>query len=117
MVADSVSAVLEGSAEELRAWKKTLLESCVKWLIRSYSGTQQDGTQDQEKQILLRLNELLVGVFYLFFFRVLVTLLRERERYTNQGLQIHSKSGGMNVAWWEMREARSRRQRVRWGNL
>lgn len=79
MVADSVSAVLEGSAEELRAWEKTLLESCVKWLIGSFGGSQQDGSQDQEKQMLLRLNELLVGIFY-FFFRVLVTFLRERER-------------------------------------
>lgn len=82
MVADSVSAVLEGSAEELRAWKKTLLESCVQWLIGSFGGSrrQQDGAQDQEKQMLLRLHELLVGVFYFLFFRVLVTLLRERER-------------------------------------
>nr|XP_019585736.1 PREDICTED: nucleolar pre-ribosomal-associated protein 1 [Rhinolophus sinicus] len=62
MVADSVSAVLEGSAEELRAWKKTLLESCVKWLIGSFGGSQQDGSQDQEKQMLLRLNELLNSV-------------------------------------------------------
>nr|XP_058921641.1 nucleolar pre-ribosomal-associated protein 1 isoform X2 [Kogia breviceps] len=60
VVADSVSAVLEGSAEELRAWKKTLLEACVRWLIASFSGGQQDdGTQDREKQMLLRLNELL----------------------------------------------------------
>ncbi|XP_061049977.1 nucleolar pre-ribosomal-associated protein 1 isoform X2 [Eubalaena glacialis] len=60
VVADSVLAVLEGSAEELRAWKKTLLEACVQWLIASFSGGQQDdGTQDREKQMLLRLNELL----------------------------------------------------------
>lgn len=68
MVADSVSAVLEGSAEELRAWKKTLLELCVKWLIGSFSGSQQGSSQDQEKRMLLRLNELLVGIFYLFIF-------------------------------------------------
>lgn len=68
IVADAISAVLEGSAEELRAWKKTLLGSCVKWLIGSFSGSQKDSdsTQDQEKQMLLRLTELLVGVFYLF---------------------------------------------------
>uniref|UniRef100_A0A8C3VSQ9 URB1 ribosome biosis homolog n=1 Tax=Catagonus wagneri TaxID=51154 RepID=A0A8C3VSQ9_9CETA len=61
VVADAVSAVLEGSAEELRAWKKTLLEACVQWLMASFSGSQHDdeGTQDQEKQMLLRLNELL----------------------------------------------------------
>lgn len=65
VVADSVLAVLEGSAEELRAWKKTLLEACVQWLIASFSGGQQDdGTQDREKQMLLRLNALLVGVSY-----------------------------------------------------
>ncbi|XP_047651428.1 LOW QUALITY PROTEIN: nucleolar pre-ribosomal-associated protein 1 [Phacochoerus africanus] len=60
VVADAISAVLEGSAEELRAWKKTLLEVCVQWLVASFGGSQHDdGTQDQEKQMLLRLNELL----------------------------------------------------------
>ncbi|XP_055273360.1 nucleolar pre-ribosomal-associated protein 1 [Moschus berezovskii] len=60
VVADAVSAALEGSAEELQAWKKTLLKACIQWLIASFSGGQQeDGTQDQEKQMLLRLNELL----------------------------------------------------------
>ncbi|XP_007939478.1 nucleolar pre-ribosomal-associated protein 1 [Orycteropus afer afer] len=60
IVADSVSIVLEGSAEELHAWKKILLESCIKWLIMSFS-SQEDGnnTQDQERHMLLRLNELL----------------------------------------------------------
>uniref|UniRef100_A0A452UU67 URB1 ribosome biogenesis homolog n=1 Tax=Ursus maritimus TaxID=29073 RepID=A0A452UU67_URSMA len=60
-VADSVSAVLEGSAGELCAWRRTLLESCVKWLIVSFSGGQQDhdSTRDQERQMLLRFNELL----------------------------------------------------------
>ncbi|XP_037688521.1 nucleolar pre-ribosomal-associated protein 1 isoform X2 [Choloepus didactylus] len=61
IVADAISAVLDGSAEELRAWRKTLLESCMKWLLVSFSDNQQadDKTQDQEKQMLLRLNELL----------------------------------------------------------
>nr|XP_006216094.1 nucleolar pre-ribosomal-associated protein 1 isoform X1 [Vicugna pacos] len=60
MVADSISAVLEESAEELCAWKKTLLEACVQWLVEAFGGGQQDdSTQDQEKQMLLRLNELL----------------------------------------------------------
>lgn len=60
-----MSAVLEGSAGELCAWRRTLLESCVKWLIVSFSGGQQDhdSTRDQERQMLLRFNELLVGVF------------------------------------------------------
>uniref|UniRef100_A0A8C4LJS7 URB1 ribosome biogenesis homolog n=1 Tax=Equus asinus asinus TaxID=83772 RepID=A0A8C4LJS7_EQUAS len=67
IVADSVTAALKGSAEELHTWKKTLLESCVKWLIMSFTGSQQanDNAQDQEKQMLLRLNELLVvNVFF-----------------------------------------------------
>ncbi|XP_002929391.2 nucleolar pre-ribosomal-associated protein 1 isoform X1 [Ailuropoda melanoleuca] len=61
IVADSVSAVLEGSAGELCAWRRTLLESCVKWLIVSFSGGQQDhdSTRDQERRMLLRFNELL----------------------------------------------------------
>ncbi|KAM9201246.1 LOW QUALITY PROTEIN: nucleolar pre-ribosomal-associated protein 1 [Dugong dugon] len=61
IVADSVSGVLEGSTEELHAWEKILLESCIKWLMESFSSKQQDDddTQDQEKQMLLRLNELL----------------------------------------------------------
>lgn len=60
-VADSISAALEGSAEELAAWRRTLLECCVKWLLTSFSGSPQgdDGAQDQEKQMLLRLKELL----------------------------------------------------------
>ncbi|KAM6161615.1 nucleolar pre-ribosomal-associated protein 1 [Erethizon dorsatum] len=60
-VADSVSAALEGSAGELSAWRKTLLQSCVQWLIVSFSGSQPgDGsTPDQERQMLLRLSELL----------------------------------------------------------
>ncbi|XP_027441652.2 nucleolar pre-ribosomal-associated protein 1 isoform X1 [Zalophus californianus] len=60
-VADSVSAVLEGSAGELHAWRRTLLESCVKWLIVSFRGGQQDcdDTRDQERQMLLRFSELL----------------------------------------------------------
>ncbi|XP_057553181.1 nucleolar pre-ribosomal-associated protein 1 isoform X1 [Hippopotamus amphibius kiboko] len=63
VVADSVSAVLEGSAEELSAWKKTLLEACVQWLIASFSGgPQDDATQGHEEQMLLRLNELLNSV-------------------------------------------------------
>lgn len=64
-VADSVSAVLEGSAGELRAWRTALLESCVKWLIASLSGGQHDldSARDQERQMLLRFRELLVGVF------------------------------------------------------
>ncbi|XP_029794526.1 nucleolar pre-ribosomal-associated protein 1 [Suricata suricatta] len=59
-VADSVSAVLDGAAEELCAWRRTLLASCVKWLLASFSGGQQDGdgARDQERQMLLRFREL-----------------------------------------------------------
>ncbi|XP_069331102.1 nucleolar pre-ribosomal-associated protein 1 [Eulemur rufifrons] len=61
IVADCVSAALAGSAEELCAWRRTLLESCIKWLTVSFSGGQQDddSIQDQEKRMLLRLDELL----------------------------------------------------------
>uniref|UniRef100_A0A8C6QHN4 URB1 ribosome biogenesis 1 homolog (S. cerevisiae) n=2 Tax=Nannospalax galili TaxID=1026970 RepID=A0A8C6QHN4_NANGA len=61
IVADSVSAALEESAGELNAWRKTLLGCCVQWLVVSFSGSQpgQASTQDQEKQMLLRLSELL----------------------------------------------------------
>ncbi|KAM7133116.1 nucleolar pre-ribosomal-associated protein 1 isoform 1-T1 [Molossus nigricans] len=61
IVADSVSTVLEGSAEELRAWRGALLASCVSWLVGAFSGHPQDrdGAPCQEKQMLLRLNHLL----------------------------------------------------------
>ncbi|XP_016063699.1 PREDICTED: nucleolar pre-ribosomal-associated protein 1-like [Miniopterus natalensis] len=61
ILADSVSAALEGSAEELHVWKETLLESCMKWLVGSFSGRQRDqgDAQSQEEQMLLRLNQLL----------------------------------------------------------
>uniref|UniRef100_A0A8C0XP58 Nucleolar pre-ribosomal-associated protein 1 n=1 Tax=Castor canadensis TaxID=51338 RepID=A0A8C0XP58_CASCN len=61
MVADSVSAALEESAAELHAWRKTLLESCVQWLLMSFSGSEPggDSIQDQEKHMLLRLSKLL----------------------------------------------------------
>ncbi|KAM4888753.1 nucleolar pre-ribosomal-associated protein 1 [Thomomys bottae] len=56
IIADSVSAALEESAEELHAWRKTLLQCCVQWLLTSFSSSQPD---DQEKRMLLRLSELL----------------------------------------------------------
>ncbi|XP_008575455.1 PREDICTED: nucleolar pre-ribosomal-associated protein 1 [Galeopterus variegatus] len=61
IMADSVSVALAGSAEKLCAWRRTLLQSCIKWLIMSFSGSQpeDDSTRDQEKQMLLRLDELL----------------------------------------------------------
>ncbi|XP_012926742.1 nucleolar pre-ribosomal-associated protein 1 isoform X2 [Heterocephalus glaber] len=61
IVADSVSAALEGSAGQLSTWRRSLLESCVQWLIASFSGSQpgDDSARDQEKQMLLRLSELL----------------------------------------------------------
>ncbi|XP_023561351.1 nucleolar pre-ribosomal-associated protein 1 isoform X2 [Octodon degus] len=61
MVADSVSAALEGSVGEVNTWRKTLLQSCVQWLVMSFSGGSAGlcSIQDQEKQMLLRLSELL----------------------------------------------------------
>ncbi|KAF0880051.1 NPA1P protein, partial [Crocuta crocuta] len=59
-VADSVSAVLDGAAGELRAWRGTLLASCVRWLTASFgAGRQdQDGARDRESQMLRRFREL-----------------------------------------------------------
>ncbi|XP_075815615.1 nucleolar pre-ribosomal-associated protein 1 isoform X1 [Microtus pennsylvanicus] len=61
IVADSVSAALAESAEELSAWRKTLLGSCVQWLTMSFSAREpgDENTQKQEKPMLLRLSELL----------------------------------------------------------
>ncbi|KAG8518530.1 Nucleolar pre-ribosomal-associated protein 1 [Galemys pyrenaicus] len=61
IVADSVSAALEGSAGELRAWRTVLLESCTKWLAAAFSESPQepDGARGPEKQVLLRFSELL----------------------------------------------------------
>lgn len=64
IVADSVSAALAESAEELASWRKTLLRSCIQWLAVSFSGREpeDENTQEQEKTMLLRLSELLVSV-------------------------------------------------------
>lgn len=64
IVADSVSAALAESAEELASWRKTLLRSCIQWLAVSFSGREpeNENTQEQEKTMLLRLSELLVSV-------------------------------------------------------
>ncbi|KAM8813060.1 nucleolar pre-ribosomal-associated protein 1 [Rhynchonycteris naso] len=61
IVADAISAALQGSAGELRAWEETLLRSCVKWLLGSFGGRQrdQDSVEGQEKQMLQRLSQLL----------------------------------------------------------
>ncbi|XP_015334179.1 nucleolar pre-ribosomal-associated protein 1 isoform X1 [Marmota marmota marmota] len=61
LMADAVSTALEGSSGELSAWRKTLLESCMQWLLASFSGSQlgDASTQEQERQMLLRLTELL----------------------------------------------------------
>nr|XP_038944354.1 nucleolar pre-ribosomal-associated protein 1 isoform X1 [Rattus norvegicus] len=64
IVADSVSAALAESAEELASWRKTLLRSCIQWLAVSFSGREpeNENTQEQEKTMLLRLSELLHAV-------------------------------------------------------
>ncbi|CAH6792538.1 nucleolar pre-ribosomal-associated protein 1 [Phodopus roborovskii] len=61
IVADSISAALAESAEELSAWRKTLLGSCVQWLVLSFSAREpgDESTQEQEKPMLLRVSELL----------------------------------------------------------
>ncbi|XP_068930997.1 nucleolar pre-ribosomal-associated protein 1 isoform X1 [Petaurus breviceps papuanus] len=63
IISDSISLLLEKSVEELDVWKKTLLGSCMKWLMASYSSTnKEEKTQDAEKSMLSRLNELLHSV-------------------------------------------------------
>ncbi|KAM5335146.1 nucleolar pre-ribosomal-associated protein 1 isoform 2-T2 [Glossophaga mutica] len=64
IVADSVSAALEGSAEELRAWRETLLPCCVRWLLGAFGGPPPDGDDaaGRERQMLLRLHQLLSSV-------------------------------------------------------
>ncbi|XP_027271372.1 nucleolar pre-ribosomal-associated protein 1 isoform X3 [Cricetulus griseus] len=61
IVADSVSAALAESAEELSAWRKTLLGSCMQWLVVSFSDREpgDENIQEQEKPMLLRVSELL----------------------------------------------------------
>uniref|UniRef100_A0A8C6HE44 URB1 ribosome biogenesis 1 homolog (S. cerevisiae) n=1 Tax=Mus spicilegus TaxID=10103 RepID=A0A8C6HE44_MUSSI len=64
IVADSVSAALAESAEELGSWRKTLLRSCIQWLAVSFSGREpeDENTQEHEKAMLVRLSELLHAV-------------------------------------------------------
>ncbi|XP_021040517.1 nucleolar pre-ribosomal-associated protein 1 [Mus caroli] len=64
IVADSVSAALAESAEELGSWRKTLLRSCIQWLAVSFSGREpeDENTQEHEKSMLVRLSELLHAV-------------------------------------------------------
>lgn len=61
VVADAISAALEGSVEELQAWRKTLLECCIRWLVAAFSGGQQatEKPREAEQQMLGRLSELL----------------------------------------------------------
>ncbi|XP_051840932.1 nucleolar pre-ribosomal-associated protein 1 [Antechinus flavipes] len=63
IVSDAIALVLEKSVEELDVWKKTLLGSCIKWLIASYSSSiKEENTQNAEKSMLSRFNELLNSV-------------------------------------------------------
>lgn len=61
IVADSVSAALAESAEELNAWRKTLLGSCMQWLAVSFSDREpgDENAQERERPMLLRVSELL----------------------------------------------------------
>ncbi|XP_060054580.1 nucleolar pre-ribosomal-associated protein 1 isoform X2 [Erinaceus europaeus] len=65
VVADSVTSALGESAEQLQAWRETLLASCVKWLVASFSNSQhsdQDSARDLEKQMLQRFTELVTSL-------------------------------------------------------
>ncbi|XP_055965198.1 nucleolar pre-ribosomal-associated protein 1 [Sorex fumeus] len=62
-LADSISAALAESAEELQAWKTTQLAACVRWLAASF-GTgpleqDSDSTRDRETAMLRRFTKLL----------------------------------------------------------
>ncbi|XP_049641521.1 nucleolar pre-ribosomal-associated protein 1 [Suncus etruscus] len=69
VVADAVADALAESAEELRAWKQTMLTACVQWLVASFSAgpskqdqdpdSEQDGARNLEALMLQRFTELL----------------------------------------------------------
>ncbi|XP_069727208.1 nucleolar pre-ribosomal-associated protein 1 [Phaenicophaeus curvirostris] len=58
IVADAISRVLENSGE-LHSWRRHLLSACMKGLIVMYSSNKDEGNQEVERSMLLRLEELL----------------------------------------------------------
>nr|XP_032604848.2 nucleolar pre-ribosomal-associated protein 1 isoform X1 [Taeniopygia guttata]XP_032604849.2 nucleolar pre-ribosomal-associated protein 1 isoform X1 [Taeniopygia guttata]XP_032604851.2 nucleolar pre-ribosomal-associated protein 1 isoform X1 [Taeniopygia guttata] len=60
-VADAISTVLKNS-EELHSWRRHLFSACVKGLVAMYSSSKDEGKQEVERSVLLRLEELLCVV-------------------------------------------------------
>lgn len=65
IVADAISRVLENS-EELHSWRKRLLSACIKGLIVMYNSGKDESKQEVERSMLLRLEELLVRLLFIF---------------------------------------------------
>ncbi|NXR24889.1 NPA1P protein, partial [Cinclus mexicanus] len=61
VVADAISGVLKNS-EELHSWRRHLLSASMKGLVAMYSSSRDEGKQDVERSMLLRLEELLCVV-------------------------------------------------------
>nr|XP_033805810.1 nucleolar pre-ribosomal-associated protein 1 isoform X2 [Geotrypetes seraphini] len=59
VVADSIRRIMEPLAKETCTWKKSLLSACITWLIATFSSKEQEETDDSEKAMLTRLEELL----------------------------------------------------------
>nr|XP_041569230.1 nucleolar pre-ribosomal-associated protein 1-like isoform X2 [Taeniopygia guttata] len=64
-VADAISTVLKNS-EELHSWRRHLFSACVKGLVAMYSSSKDEGKQEVERSMLLRLEELLVRLLICF---------------------------------------------------
>ncbi|XP_070799661.1 nucleolar pre-ribosomal-associated protein 1 [Pituophis catenifer annectens] len=63
IIADAVSRALETSAEKVHSWGKHLLVTCMKWLILSFSSSQEQETYSEvENTMLLKLENLLNSV-------------------------------------------------------
>lgn len=62
-MADAISRVLENS-EELHSWRRRLLSACMKGLVVMYNSSKEESKQE-ERSMLLRLEELLVRLLYL----------------------------------------------------
>ncbi|XP_072780084.1 uncharacterized protein [Taeniopygia guttata] len=57
-VADAISTVLKNS-EELHSWRRHLFSACIKGLVAMYSSSKDEGKQEVERSMLLKLEELL----------------------------------------------------------
>ncbi|XP_029140605.1 nucleolar pre-ribosomal-associated protein 1 [Protobothrops mucrosquamatus] len=63
IIADAVSRALETSVEKVHSWRKHLLLTCMRWLILSFSSSQEQETHSEvENTMLLKLEALLNSV-------------------------------------------------------